>query len=624
MKLTELRCSACNGTLKVDENNPHVAECEYCHARYTIEWDQPGKIQYQPIRVQEDMTTPDPTWKVALRCAVAGAVVVVALIAVNVFTGRLPKKDTPDSSLPTMRSPAVAAAVQAGEEAGEAGLTGLLADFAEQVFDMPAETVTGKELGKIKWLSFKTTIDFRSIGYSFDDPQENQEAELTWVDFSRDDTRDADLSCLPAFTGLKRVDGVYSLSPDETEGLALTAITGYYDSLEEVAASVEDPSLITYLDLSGDPFSLAGLEKFPNLKTFKLSTDSLEEAKTLVNAKSLRSVYIDMYEGSMDFSVFGMMPWLESLGISSASLRDFGFISQMDALQSLYLEDGTMISLAPLADRPELTELTIDSCDEVKDMSAVSSLVNLKKLYLELPYGCPQPDLGSLSAVTELYLDGFDGTSFLRGMGNLETLTLDGCSDSKASDFDGLSKLKTLRCTAFTATARDYGFVTHLPALEELNLSGTATYEDISGIFNMPTLKRLNINNMQCEINFDRIAENTTLEALSINHIKLYKNVNVSGGGGIVYVDWDDVSFTENLSFLGKLKGLKELTICENELTDLAFAESLAALRSIDFADNYVTDLSPLSGLKSLSRVVCTENPISNYEILGDSVMIIK
>jgi len=171
---------------------------------------------------------------------------------------------------------------------------------------------------------------------------------------------------------------------------------------------------------------------------------------------------------------------------------------------------------------------------------------------------------------------------------------------------------------------RDYGFITHLTGLEEVDLHGTATYDDISGIFNLPALKRLNLSGMQCEINFDRIADNTTLEALSIDHIKLYKNVKVSGGGGIVYVDWDDVKLTDHLSFLEKLKGLKELSIKENELTDISFAASLGGLQTIDFSDNYVTDISPLSGLKALGVVKCEENPVSNYEILGDGVMIVR
>ena len=55
MKITELRCTACNGTLKIDEKNPNIAECEYCRTRYTIEWDNENtrlteipQIHYMP------------------------------------------------------------------------------------------------------------------------------------------------------------------------------------------------------------------------------------------------------------------------------------------------------------------------------------------------------------------------------------------------------------------------------------------------------------------------------------------------------------------------------------------------------------------------------------------------
>ena len=109
-----------------------------------------------------------------------------------------------------------------------------------------------------------------------------------------------------------------------------------------------------------------------------------------------------------------------------------------------------------------------------------------------------------------------------------------------------------------------------------------------------------------------------------MDHMKLYENVQVSGGGGIYYVDWDDVSLVENLGFLGKFTALQKLSICENELTDLNFASSLPALSEIDFSDNYVTDLTPLLGLRNLKTVTCTDNPISNYEVLSDSVSIIK
>lgn len=642
MKITELRCYACDGTLKIDDQNPNFAVCEYCHTKYTIEWDHPNhpgsgdahlkkmptKIAYEPIQEPkdlEDFTSFKRKRAAALAIMGLGAVLIVGINAKGLFGGGNEK--AADTSKITLQGFMPNAAVGNSEEGGKAestALSGIMADFVEEVFDLPADEVSEKDLAKIQWLEFQSTIDFRRIGYSFEDPLINQDAQLTWVEFPRDQYREADPSCLPAFSGLKRIGTNQHLDAGDTKGLALTSIRGYFDSLADVAAAVEDPSLIRYLDITGDPFSLNGLDQLPNLETLILDSDNIEETKNLVSAESLKHLSIDMYDGKMDFSVLGMMPWLEEVGIKSESVRDLGFVSKMNGLRTLRVENGGFLSLAPLKDCPQLEELSIINCDELKDMSEISALTSLRKLEVELPYGCVQPDLSTLTELEELYLDGFDGTGFLRNMGKLQSLTLDSCTVENSADFEGLTNLKTLRCTSFISTARDYSFITRLPALEDLDLQGTATYDDISGIFNMPALKRLNISNMQCEINFDRIGENTTLEALSINKIKLYKNVQVSGGGGIVYVDWDDVSLVEHLSFLEKLKGLKELSIRENELTNLSFAASLPALQTIDFSDNYVTDLAPLSGLKALSAVNCEDNPISNYDILGKSVTVLR
>lgn len=124
-----------------------------------------------------------------------------------------------------------------------------------------------------------------------------------------------------------------------------------------------------------------------------LNSDQIDEAKNLVSAKSLKEVSVDMYDGSMDFSIFGMMPWLEQLSISSENLRDLSFLSKLDGLKALHIEYGTLLTLDPLRDCTELEELSVESCDELKDMSAVSALTGLKKLTLELPYGCPQSSM---------------------------------------------------------------------------------------------------------------------------------------------------------------------------------------------------------------------------------------
>lgn len=655
MKITELRCSACQGTMIVDPENPNYAICEYCGTRYLIEWDTAGEngaagegnpslkkipepIKYQPVKTHEKKKTGwEPYgWKRG------AALIALFFVILGVMRGpavyRRYKMDHEAKVNSELSEEAVngSAAVIGKTEVDDIKLEGILAAFAEQVYGQPADLITDEQLAKIQWLEFRTTADFEQIGYSFHNSYSGSgdgaadwergvsEPELTWVSFPRDNYVNMNLSSLPKFTGVKKLKTNRGLTSEEIAGLQLEGISGYFDSLDGVAGLIGDTDSMREIGISGDKVSINGAEKFPNLEILSLNCDQIEEPKKLVAVKTLKSLSVDLYDEGMDFSVFGMMPWLERVTISSKKLKDFSFVSGMEGLKELNLSYGTFLNLDPLKNCTGLESLTIERCDELKDMSAISGLTNLKKLKLELPYGCPEPDLSALSAMEELYLDSFENTAFLRNMPELRTMTLDGCRVNNPSDFEGLGKLTTLNCTSFGQMERDYRFITRLPALENLNLSGTKTYEDISGIFNMTALKSLNISGMECEINFDNIQDNTSLEQLKIDHIKLYKNVSVRGGGGIYSVNWDDVNLTDHLSFLGKFKGLNALSIKENELTDLEFASSLEALKSIDFSDNYVTDISPLSGLKGLREVICTENPISNFEVLSDSVTVIQ
>lgn len=656
MKITELKCSACDGTLKIDENNPGYAECEYCHTRYTIEWEKPTghvasgereahltqvsaptnipKIEYQ--KIPDEVIKKQRTgweydgWKRLTLCMV----VLVAVIAIwrgpaiiqryqmdhPSSTSTSGKNSGSSSNLSVPTQPAV----NPLQSASESGLKGILADFLEEVFDKPIEDITASELSKIAWLEMKSTMDYREVGYSFENPLDNPDAELTWVKFSRNDYSNISLSGLNALSGLKVIGVGQSLQSSQVAGLELEGIKGYFSSLEEVVSLVEKPELIRMVDMTGSPSSLQGLDSLPGLEDLTIDADVIEESKMFASAASLKRLSLDMYDGSMDFSVFGVMTNLETLEIYSKNLRDISFVAKMDSLKSLKLKYGDFLSVEALNGLTGLEELSLLSCDNISDLTPVESLTGLKKLTVELPYGCKTPNLENLTELEVLYLDGFSEMSFLRGMTNLQELTLDGCHAKTPADFTGLVNLRTLRCTTFGYMEQDYSFVTELPAIEHVDLHGTITYGDITGIFNLPTLKSLDISNMQCGIDFSKIAGNTTLEELSIDDMTIYTNVSISGGGGIYSIDWDPVSLTDNLDFLEKLTGLKKLSIRENDLTDLSFVTLMPGLESIDFGDNYVTDLSPLSGLRALKEINCEDNPISNYEVISGSIRVLK
>lgn len=627
MKITELKCTACHGTMKVDPDNPDYAVCEYCGTKFLIEKEKTGEdsslspkaFSYKPIAPVEQPKNGWEFlgWKRNLALMLSLIVVVGVMILPVILRGNNKQDILTNADLIdyTWHDPSDDTADE--ESKAVPRLEGGMAYFAEYVFNQPVDAITEKQLADIKWLEFK----HGEIGYSLESPWENPEAELIWVNLPED--LNVNLSSLPLFTGLKKLESNQSISKEYLQGLSLEGIGGYFDNLEEVAALVDDPAAIRDITMKGDALSFQGSGTFSNLENLYINCGQIEDPKALITIKSLKSLSIDMYDQGIDFSVFGMMPWIERVTISSEKLKDLSFVTSMSGLKELNITYGTFLNLEPLKNCTGLETLSVVRCEELKDMSALAGLTNLKKLRIDLPYDCPEPDLSALSAMEDLYLEGFEKTSFLRNMPQLKNMTLDSCIVNEPSDFEGLVNLTTLNCTSFGISERDYGFITRLPAIQNLNLRGTITYKDISGIFNLPTLKYLNIGSMECEINFDNIQENTTLETLVIDKMKLYENLVVRGGGGIYSVSWDDVILAEHLSFLEKLKNLNTLSIQKNELTDLGFASSLAALRSIDFSDNYVTDLSPLSELTMLREITCTENPISNFEVLSESVLVI-
>ena len=646
MKITELRCTACNGTLKIDEKNPNIAECEYCRTRYTIEWDNENtklteipQIHYKPFpqpsagggsrsaggsSQQKKKTGWEPYgWKRGVALAGAGL-----LVAALFFGSRIYESWQMSHSAASGDKPGAVAAGnldESGESEAEipkVPLTGCIGKMAESAFGVPASDILQSDLDKIRWIETRATIDTLEAGYSFENPLENEDAVLTWVEIPRDGEWGTE--SLSRFHGLKKLNVRSGIRKDDLEGLTLESLGGYFSSPAQMAELFDSTDGVKELRLNGSVESLEGLEKFPDLESLSISGSDLTDIKEVVAVENLRALRLENFDGLRDFSVFSVLGNLESLHIESEGLKDLGFISGMKNLKRLEVLDAAILNLDSLASRPELEALTVENCDDLKDAGAVSGLVNLKELSLELGYDCPEPDLGALTQVERLTLAQFKNCGFLKNMTNLTTLTLDNCSVADASGLTGLVNLKDLKCTAFIGDlARDYRFVTSLPALESLDLRGMATYYDISGFFNLPTLRSLNISGMECEINFGKLSDNPSLETLKMDGLKLYKNVQVSGGGGIQYVDWDDVVLNEHLDFLTHYQGLRTLSIADNDLTGIEFAASLPQMEKIDLSENYVTDLKPLSALPSLREVDCTGNPISNYRVVGEKVSLI-
>ncbi len=658
MKMTELKCTACNGTLKIDENNPNIAVCEYCHTKYIIEdagsdherLGTPPPSWYTPqtqgtassgtsggagTSTQKKKTGWEPYgWKRGTALVVFG---IVAVIAIN-FRGLMNRwnMDHPKKDALEMFASAAAEANQGlddmedfeddGANIPDTPFSGAFAMMAEAALGKPADTITEQELAKFQWIATKYSDmgTVLAVGYSYDDPYAIEDAELTWVPLSRDAAKQ-DTSQLARFTGLKKLDLSSSIHPGDLQGLPIQGISCYSDSPAELAEILGDEAAqIREIYITASLESLEGLSSFPKLEKLSLYCGHLTDISMLANLKNVTSLTLESCDGVTDFSVLSVMPWLKELSIESEGLRDIGFVSKMPELTSLSLDDTSILHVNGLAGNTSLTSLSIDSCNDMTDCSAISGLTGLQSLFLDLPYGCGEPDLSGLTGLTELTISGVENVEFLRNMSQLETLTMSGCQINDTGTFAGLTGLKKLKCTYLYGYLPSWSFINNIPGLEILDLTGVSTYEDISSLFLIPTLKELYLNGMECELNFSKLTVNESLTTLEMDGMKFYTNVQISGGGGIYSINYDDVSLDEHTDFLVNYPNLKNLSLADNTLTQIGFASSLGALETLDINGNYVTDLKPLETLKALKLVNSTGNPVENYRVLGEDVVILK
>lgn len=637
IKITEMRCPGCGSALKMPPGGARFVRCEYCGGEYAVDWNQgymqPGQTRnWQPIvpppRTEPERESPGKFIAIGVVCV---AICVTAVIVVgNTLRGQKEKAAMEEEVAAIAEDMDIGTGVGGWQKSGQAEsqeaerteFTGMLREMVTTAFGKDADSVSEQELSQIKWVTDRYDFDYSYIGYSFEDPLENPDAEIRWLSFPDDLDLERGYEGLCALKGLKKLDTNQYLSRCDLSGLELESLSASFGTLEEAAAAVDDPSLIRELGIRYGVESLEGLDLFPNVEKLAIDAGSLSDADDVITVEHLKSLTLEDADGMNDFSAFGAVAGLEELFIESENLKTLDFLKKMPQLKSLGLSDGELLDLDELEALENLEKLSVTDCDELKNMGAVESMTELKELTLECAYDCEEPSLEALTGLEKLTLQNFHSCGFLRNLTQLSELTLHGCDLPENIDLSGLTRLKKLTCTT-SMSDRSLKFIGGITSLESVNLRGMMTYDDISGIFALPEVKEIDLSGIECEIDFDRISENTSLETLEMSGVKLYENVSVTGGGGIVYVDWDDVYLADHLDFFRSFPNLRRLDISENEIRDLNFAEGLVKLEEIDLSDNYVTEIRPLTASPALKLVNCKGNPVSNLQVLGEDVVII-
>ncbi len=159
-----------------------------------------------------------------------------------------------------------------------------------------------------------------------------------------------------------------------------------------------------------------------------------------------------------------------------------------------------------------------------------------------------------------------------------------------------------------------------LPNLEELVLSFSSfDSHDLEPILTASTTHSFEILDSttyykKVVIDFNSLGDNTTLKKLALNDLTVLDSNS--------YIEDKKLGDYAN-EFFSHFTALEELHVQSNQVKDLSFVSYLPNLKVLDINDNYVTDVTPLLQCEQLEVLFCENNPISNLNILPDSIHIV-
>ncbi|MBQ3061297.1 MAG: hypothetical protein IJD02_02535 [Lachnospiraceae bacterium] len=326
-----------------------------------------------------------------------------------------------------------------------------------------------------------------------------------------------DIDCFP---NLEYFCSNYSLSSgisfkncENIEAFIVPQMTLYENVLYE-------PS-IKYLSIYEIDYNEKKLNSFNNLTSARINSDfdvDEDDLTELISCPKLTSLYVKKEISNNTLAAMDNLVNIDICGISSLDKLEC-----YNKLETLTLRFSSLSDLTPISRFEKLNTLSIND-DTIVDYSILSSLSGLRSLTLApLNHGETHKvsSLSSLTNLEHLDLDGIDDSTFIKSLANLKTLKL---SHFYFDDIRGivssLPKLDTLSLEYVYEGNRfaNWGYLSSLDNLYELNIKDCIILSDITQLFNTDSLMTLNIDNCTFYANGYKINNNDSLMYLSITN----------------------------------------------------------------------------------------------------------
>ena len=687
MKIISMKCPQCQGNLDIkEEQMGKFTTCPYCGTKFLLEEEKPNinqTINIKELHIGDTGRSPDYNRKTVPSSAlpltfifcILGAVLIILVPQIMKTTSsRNIYSDTVSTAEETSSSPFVVPYRTKPESKA-------VIDFVETVFKKPLSEIKKADYESIKYLKVdreavpitsekndstpwiftyaKKTADYGApdkpvklkIAGTKNITEEDFQVftELETLDFSNEgdivpagdsyDTTDfKNLKKLHYYTGTSSeyLTHLPALNVSNIYGLGTTSL---YDIEKNLAAlkTYKNLKVLNFTSLKkGDAIKdLSFLSSFPNVEILSLGFSEKDtwDLAGITSLTKLKSLSINGYNTIFEhFNVFSGIPQIESLTFKNVKdLKTLDFVKNMPYLKSLSIDSCPVIKLNGLKNCISLTSLTLDSCGDLTDVSALATLKSLKKLSISgiWNYNITFPNLSKLTALSDVDIRARD-LSIIAGMSSIKRLAIEDVGNESYS-FRPLAGMKNLE----ELTLYDYDwlikpdmaqYLSKLPKLRTINFGygSIAHYGDYTDVFSLPQVTKI--------VSFSPKSDGSginyiILSVKSLKDNKVLKELDLSGTE--IYNNDVDKGSTDKFGvyankFLSHFPNLKKLNLSDTYIDNLDFVDKMPSLEELDISKNYVTDISKLLKLKKLKKLTCDTDMIVNLDLLPKSVKVIK
>ena len=687
MKIISMKCPQCQGNLDIkEEQMGKFTTCPYCGTKFLLEEEKPNinqTINIKELHIGDTGRSPDYNRKTVPSSAlpltfifcILGAVLIILVPQIMKTTSsRNIYSDTVSTAEETSSSPFVVPYRTKPESKA-------VIDFVETVFKKPLSEIKKADYESIKYLKVDReavpitsekndstpwifTYAKKTANYGAPDKPIKLKiagtkniieddfqvfTELETLDFSNEgdivpasdsyDTTDfKNLKKLHYYTGTSSeyVTHMPALNVGNIYGLGTTILYNIEQNLTALK-TYKNLKVLNFTSLKkGDAIKdLSFLSSFPNVEMLSLGFSEKDtwDLAGITSLTKLKSLSINGYNTTFEhFNVFSGIPQIESLTFKDVKdLKTLDFVKNMPYLKSLSIDSCPVVKLNGLKNCISLTSLTLDSCGDLTDVSALATLKSLKKLSISAiwNYNITFPNLSKLTALSDVDIRARD-LSIIAGMSSIKRLAIEDVGNESYS-FRPLAGMKNLE----ELTLYDYDwlikpdmaqYLSKLPKLRTINFGygSIAHYGDYTDVFSLPQVTKI--------VSFSPKSDGSginyiILSVKSLKDNKVLKELDLSGTE--IYNNDVDKGSTDKFGvyankFLSHFPNLKKLNLSDTYIDNLDFVDKMPSLEELDISKNYVTDISKLLKLKKLKKLTCDTDMIVNLDLLPKSVKVIK